>query len=83
MRIMVHLAADEKLIAAYERGDLHRYVGSGLRRSPEEVTPSSVQGQGNVYGLAYGLSRFGLANQLNMSSRRAGELVRQSISNAS
>ena len=77
MRIMVHLAADEKLIAAYEAGeDLHRYVGSEVFGvAPEEVTPeqrSKVKAMS--YGLAYGLSRFGLAKQLNISSDEAGEL---------
>jgi len=77
MRIMVHLAADEKLIAAYEAGeDLHRYVGSEVFGvAPEDVTPeqrSKVKAMS--YGLAYGLSRFGLAKQLNISSDEAGEL---------
>ena len=77
MRIMVHLAADEKLIAAYEAGeDLHRYVGSEVFGvAPEAVTAeqrSKVKAMS--YGLAYGLSRFGLAKQLNISADEAGEL---------
>lgn len=77
MRIMVHLAKDEKLIAAYEEGeDLHRFVGSEVFGvAPEEVTPqmrSKVKAMS--YGLAYGLSRFGLAKQLNITSDEAGEL---------
>lgn len=77
MRIMVHLAADEKLIQAYADGeDLHRYVGSEVFGvAPEEVTPQMrAKVKAMSYGLAYGLSRFGLAKQLNISSDEAGEL---------
>ena len=77
MRIMVHLAKDEKLIAAYQEGeDLHRFVGSEVFGvAPEDVTSqmrSKVKAMS--YGLAYGLSRFGLAKQLNISSDEAGQL---------
>lgn len=77
MRIMVHLAADEKLIQAYADGeDLHRYVGSEVFGvAPEEVTSQMrAKVKAMSYGLAYGLSRFGLAKQLNISSDEAGEL---------
>ena len=77
MRIMVHLAADEKLIQAYADGeDLHRYVGSEVFGvAPEDVTPQMrAKVKAMSYGLAYGLSRFGLAKQLNISADEAGEL---------
>lgn len=77
MRIMVHLAQDEKLIAAYAEGeDLHRFVGSEVFGvAPENVTAEMrAKVKAMSYGLAYGLSRFGLAKQLNISSEEAGQL---------
>lgn len=77
MRIMVHLAEDEDLIAAYQAGeDLHRYVGSEVFGvEPQDVTPemrSKVKAMS--YGLAYGLSPFGLSKQLGISVEEASAL---------
>ncbi len=77
MRIMVHLSGDADLIKAYEDGeDLHRYVGSEVFGvAPEDVTPdmrSKVKAMS--YGLAYGLSPFGLSKQLGISVEEATTL---------
>ena len=77
MRIMVHLAGDKALIDAYAQGeDLHRFVGSQVFGvAPEDVTSDMrAKVKAMSYGLAYGLSRFGLSKQLNISAEEAGQL---------
>ena len=78
MRIMAHLSGDEKLIEAFRSGeDLHRFVGSRVFGvAPPEVTPamrSKVKAMS--YGLAYGLSAFGLSKQLLVSTGEAATLM--------
>lgn len=78
MRIMAHLSKDEGLIEAFRSGeDLHRFVGSRVFGvPPEEVTPamrSKIKAMS--YGLAYGLSAFGLSRQLTISTGEAKELM--------
>ncbi len=78
MRIMAHLSGDQALIAAFEAGeDLHRFVGSRVYGvAPEDVTPemrSHVKAMS--YGLAYGLSSFGLARQLGLPVPAAQALM--------
>lgn len=78
MRIMAHLSQDAGLIEAFNAGeDLHRYVGSRIFGvQPDAVTPemrSKVKAMS--YGLVYGLSAFGLAKQLNISSADAKALM--------
>lgn len=77
MRIMAHLSGDEGLIEAFRSGeDLHRFVGSRVFNvAPDEVTPamrSKVKAMS--YGLAYGLSSFGLSKQLRISVDEARTL---------
>ncbi len=79
MRIMAHLSADAGLIQAYAEGeDLHRYVGSHVFGvAPAEVTSamrSKVKAMS--YGLAYGLTSFGLSKQLEISVDEARTLVK-------
>ncbi|MHA7176323.1 DNA polymerase I [Arthrobacter sp. Sr24] len=79
MRIMAHLSEDAGLIEAYALGeDLHRYVGSHVFGvAPEEVTSamrSKVKAMS--YGLAYGLTSFGLSKQLEISVDEARTLVK-------
>ncbi len=78
MRIMAHLSGDEALIEAFRSGeDLHRFVGARVFGvTPENVTPemrSKVKAMS--YGLAYGLSSFGLARQLGTSTGEAQALM--------
>jgi DNA polymerase-1 len=79
MRIMAHLSGDEGLIQAYQEGeDLHRFVGSHVFGvEPAEVTSemrSKVKAMS--YGLAYGLSSFGLSKQLKISVDEARNLMK-------
>lgn len=79
MRIMAHLSGDEGLIQAYKEGeDLHRYVGSHIFNvAPEDVTSamrSKVKAMS--YGLAYGLTSFGLSKQLEISVDEARTLMK-------
>jgi len=78
MRIMAHLSADAGLIEAFHSGeDLHRFVGSRVFGvEPAEVTAqmrSKVKAMS--YGLAYGLSAFGLSKQLRIETAEAKQLM--------
>ena len=78
MRIMAHLSDDKGLIAAFETGeDLHSTVGAqvfGVKA--DEVDPEMRRTiKAMSYGLAYGLSAFGLAQQLDIDPTEAGELM--------
>ena len=80
MRIMAHLSADEGLIEAFNTGeDLHRYVGARVFEvAPEAVTPamrSKVKAMS--YGLAYGLSAYGLSRQLQIATGEASALMEE------
>ncbi|MEO8816512.1 MAG: DNA polymerase I [Mycobacterium sp.] len=76
MRIMAHLSKDEGLIEAFNTGeDLHSFVGSRAFGVPiDEVTPDLRRRvKAMSYGLAYGLSAYGLAQQLKISAEEAKE----------
>ena len=76
MRIMAHLSGDEGLIEAFNTGeDLHSFVGARAFGVPiDEVTPELRRRvKAMSYGLAYGLSAFGLAAQLKISTDEAKE----------
>ncbi|GGL24768.1 DNA polymerase I [Phycicoccus endophyticus] len=78
MRIMAHLSGDAGLIEAFRTGeDLHRFVGARVFAvQPEAVTlemRSKVKAMS--YGLAYGLSAFGLSKQLTISTAEAQGLM--------
>ena len=78
MRIMAHLSGDEGLILSFNEGeDLHRFVGSRIFGvDPAEVTPvMRTKVKAMSYGLAYGLSAFGLSKQLRIETSEAKELM--------
>ena len=80
MRIMAHLSKDAGLTAAFKSGeDLHSTVGSQVFGVPvDQVNPEMRrQIKAMSYGLAYGLSAYGLAQQLNLSPGEAQELMHQ------
>lgn len=74
MRVMAHLSEDPGLIEAYQTGeDLHNYVGSKVFDVPvDQVTPELRRRvKAMSYGLVYGLSAFGLSQQLNIPAGEA------------
>ena len=78
MRIMAHLSKDARLIEAFKSGeDLHSTVASlvfGVK--PADVDPEMRrQIKAMSYGLAYGLSSYGLAQQLDLSPGDAAALM--------
>lgn len=78
MRIMAHLSGDEALIEAFKAGeDLHRFVGSRVFGVPPEAVTQEMRARVKAmsYGLAYGLSSFGLARQLGTSVGEAQALM--------
>jgi len=78
MRIMAHLSGDEGLILAFNEGeDLHRFVGARIFGvEPADVTPiMRTKVKAMSYGLAYGLSAFGLSKQLRIETAEAKALM--------
>ncbi|MGV8857170.1 DNA polymerase I [Rhodoglobus sp.] len=78
MRIMAHLSGDEGLIQAFNDGeDLHRFVGSRIFGvEPADVTSEMrTKVKAMSYGLAYGLSAFGLSKQLRIETSEAKALM--------
>ena len=78
MRILAHLAEDQRLLEAFASGeDLHSTVASlvfGVK--PNEVSADMRrQIKAMSYGLAYGLTAFGLSQQLDINPKEASELM--------
>ncbi len=80
MRIMAHLSGDAGLIQAYKDGeDLHRFVGSNIFHVPTDQVTSAMRSKVKAmsYGLAYGLTSFGLSKQLEISVDEARTLMKE------
>ena len=78
LRVMAHLSNDPGLIAALKTGeDLHTTVGSQVFGVPPEAVDADMRRQIKAmsYGLAYGLSAYGLAQQLGIGNDQAKGLM--------
>jgi DNA polymerase-1 len=78
MRIMAHLSGDAGLIEAFRTGeDLHRFVGSHVFGVATADVTSAMRSKVKAmsYGLAYGLSAFGLSRQLRIPVDEAKGLM--------
>ncbi len=78
MRIMAHLSNDAGLLAAFETGeDLHATVAGLVFGVKANEVDSEMRRQIKAmsYGLAYGLSSYGLAAQLDLSPPAAQDLM--------
>ena len=78
MRIMAHLSDDKGLLEAFRTGeDLHSTVGAQVFDVPVSKVDADMRRQIKAmsYGLAYGLSSYGLAQQLDISPTDASILM--------
>jgi DNA polymerase-1 len=74
LRLLAHFSGDEKLIAAYKNNeDIHTLTASQVFNVPaDKVTPEMRRAAKAVnFGIIYGISNFGLANQLKIAPSRA------------
>lgn len=74
LRVLAHLSDDERLIAAFKNGqDIHRSTAALVFDTPfDEVTDIQRRNAKAVnFGIVYGISAFGLANDLNIGRKEA------------
>ena len=80
LRILAHMSGDEELIEAYKNGDdIHRITASKVFHTPfEEVTDLQRRNAKAVnFGIVYGESGFGLAQDLNIDRKEADDIIKQ------
>ncbi len=78
LRILAHMSGDEKLIEAYNSGqDIHSTTASQVFNVPlSEVTPELRRNAKAVnFGIVYGISAFGLSQDLNIGQKEAKEYI--------
>ena len=78
LRSLAHMSGDEKLIEAYNSGqDIHSTTASQVFHVPfEEVTPLLRRNAKAVnFGIVYGISAFGLSQDLDISRKEAQEYI--------
>jgi DNA polymerase-1 len=78
LRILAHMSEDQGLISAYHEGDdIHRITASKVFHVPfEEVTPLQRRNAKAVnFGIVYGISSFGLSQDLSISVSEAKEYM--------
>ena len=78
--MLAHISQDENMIHAFNHGeDIHKQAASKVLGIPiEEVTKEQRSSAKAVnFGIVYGISDFGLANQLGVSNKQAKEYISQ------
>ncbi len=78
LRILAHMSGDERLIQAYrEAQDIHAITASQVFHIPlDEVTPLQRRNAKAVnFGIVYGISAFGLSEDLSISRKEAMEYI--------
>lgn len=78
LRVLAHLSGDEKLIEAYrDAQDIHRTTASQVFHIPfDEVTDLQRRNAKAVnFGIVYGISSFGLSQDLSISKKEAAEYI--------
>jgi len=78
LRILAHFSRDESLIAAFQAGeDVHRRTAAGvLGIDPEAVSADQrARAKAINFGIIYGSTAFGIANQLGIASADAQKTI--------
>lgn len=80
LRVLAHMSGDEQLIEAYHMGeDIHKITASKVFLTPlDEVTDLQRRNAKAVnFGIVYGISSFGLSQDLSISKKQAAEYIEQ------
>lgn len=79
LRVLAHVADIQQLKQAFDNGiDIHAMTASEMFGVPVEGMPSDVRRRAKAinFGIIYGISAFGLANQLSIPREEAGQYIR-------
>lgn len=79
LRVLAHMSGDEALINAYNSDeDIHKITASKVFNTPlDEVTPLQRRNAKAVnFGIVYGISSFGLGQDLNITRKEAQEYIK-------
>ena len=79
LRVLAHIAEIPQLKTAFEDGlDIHAMTASEMFGVPVKDMPSDVRRRAKAinFGIIYGISAFGLANQLSISREEAGDYIK-------
>ncbi len=80
LRVLAHMSGDRQLIEAYKMDeDIHRITAAKVFHTPfEEVTDLQRRNAKAVnFGIVYGISSFGLSQDLSISKKEAAEYIEQ------
>ncbi|HWK14249.1 MAG TPA: DNA polymerase I [Rhizobiaceae bacterium] len=80
LRVLAHIADIPQLRQAFEDGvDIHAMTASEMFSVPVEGMPSDVRRRAKAinFGIIYGISAFGLANQLSIERSEAGDYIKR------
>ena len=80
LRVLAHMSGDKQLIEAYKMDeDIHRITASKVFHTPfEEVTDLQRRNAKAVnFGIVYGISSFGLSQDLSISKKEAAAYIEQ------
>ena len=83
LRVLAHISQDEHMIKAFKEGqDIHKQAASKVFKTPiEEVSKEQRSAAKAVnFGIVYGISDFGLAEQLGISRKQAKEYIEEYLS---
>ncbi|WDR06884.1 DNA polymerase I [Devosia rhodophyticola] len=79
LRVLAHIADITALKDAFEEGlDIHAMTASEMFNVPVEGMPSDIRRRAKAinFGIIYGISAFGLANQLGIGRAEAGDYIK-------
>lgn len=78
LRVLAHMSQDETLIHAFQEDqDIHRRTAAEIWEVPLEAVTSVMREQAKAinFGIVYGISSFGLAQNTGLSRKEAGEFI--------
>lgn len=80
LRVMAHISQDEKLMEAFREGkDIHTKTAMDVFHVNEEEVTSNMRRQAKAvnFGIIYGISDFGLSQNLGITRKEAGKFIDQ------
>lgn len=78
LRVLAHMSGDEAMCDAFNRGqDIHTRTAAEINEVPMQQVTGDMRSAAKAvnFGIVYGISDFGLSNNIGISIKRAGEFI--------